>query len=167
MSANSTSPAILIRENTLLPAGSAIESEVFFTGWRIIKNLDRSAFTRNIEGANWYFFYLAGGITATVFGRDRAGTLRRAVKRVLARRDGQKFNSIEITKILSKRFLGIPFMSVTAHFRHIQQAVGLVPGRSFVLRVPPPAPESEPVAGRDRPHTEVATKPVTALISSS
>src|SRR5256712_13942950 len=115
MLANNTSGTILIRERTLLPAGLAVESEVFLPGWRVVKNLDRSTLTRNIEGANWNFFYLAGEIRATVLGRDRSGTLRRAVKRVLAKQEGQKFNSIEITKAVSQRFLGIPFMSVTAH----------------------------------------------------
>src|SRR5467141_2367370 len=104
---------ILIREGTLLPAGLAVESEVFLTGCRVIKNLDRSALARKIEGANWNFFYLAGEIRATLLGRDRPGTLRRAVKSVLAKQVGQKFNCLEITKVVSKRFLGIPFMSVT------------------------------------------------------
>src|SRR5258708_40011187 len=100
---NSTE-TILMREGTLLPAGLAVENEVFLSGWRVIKNLDRSALARNIDGANWNFFYLAGEIRATVLGRDRPGTLRRAVKCVLAKQEGQKSNSLEITKVVSKRF---------------------------------------------------------------
>jgi len=106
-------------------------------------------------GANWNFFYLAGEIRATVLGRDRPGTLRRAVKCVLAKQEGQKFNSLEITKVVSKRFLGIPFMSVTAHSRHIQQGIGLVPAKDFVLRMPA------------APNGEVAIKQYVALISST
>src|SRR5438128_6544648 len=127
MSANNTSGTILIRENTLLPAGLAVESEVFLPDWRVVKNLDRSTLARNIEGANWNFFYLAGEIRATVLGRDRSGTLRRAVRRVLAKQKGQKFNSLEITNVVSKWFLGIPFINITANLRHIQQGIGLVP----------------------------------------
>src|SRR5712691_13539611 len=123
MLANTTSGTILIKERTLLPAGLAVESEVFLPGWRVVKNLDRSALARNIEGANWNFFYLAGEIRTTVLGRDRPGTLRRAVRRVLAKQEGQKFNSLEITRVVSKRFLGIPFMSVAANSRHIQQSI--------------------------------------------
>src|SRR5712691_9478697 len=150
MLANNTSGTILIKERTLLPAGLAVESEVFLPGWRVIKNLDRSTLARNIEGANWNFFYLAGEIRATVLGRDRSGTLRRAVKRVLAKQEGQRFNSLEVTRVVSKRFLGIPFISVTAHFRHIQQGIGLVPARDFVLRMPAAvAPESKLGRGRE------------------
>src|SRR4029077_5762475 len=116
MLASNMSGTILIRENTILPAGLAIESEVFLPGWKVIRNLDGSALARNIEGANWNFFYLAGEMRATVLGRNRSGTLRRAVKRVLAKHEKQ-FNSLEMTRVVSKRFLGIPFMSVAAHSR--------------------------------------------------
>ena|SRR5437660_12741357 len=156
MSANNTSGTILIRENTLLPAGLAVESEVFLPDWRVVKNLDRSTLARNIEGANWNFFYLAGEIRATVLGRDRSGTLRRAVRRVLAKQKGQKFNSLEITNVVSKWFLGIPFINITAHLRHIQQGIGLVPAKDSALRMPVGAPNKE-----------MATKRYTALIPSS
>jgi hypothetical protein len=146
---------ILIREDTPLPANPPIQSEAFLPGWRIVKNLDRSTLARGIEGANWNFFYLAGEIRATVLGRGRSGTLCRAVKCVLAKQKGHNFNSLEITKVVSKRFLGIPFMSVTAHSRHIKQSIGLVPAKDFVLRMP------------DAPKGEVVTKQYTALISSS
>ncbi len=146
---------ILIRKDAPLPANLPIESEAFLPGWRVVKNLDRSTLARNIEGANWSFFYLAGEIRATVLGRDRSGTLRRAVKCVLAKHEGQKFNSLEITKVVSNRFLGIPFMNVTAHSRHIQQGDGLVPAKNFVLTMP-----AAPIG-------EVATRQYTALISSS
>jgi hypothetical protein len=168
MLANNASGTILIRENTLLPTGLAIESEVFLHGWRVIKNLDRSTLARNIEGANWTFFYLAGEIRATVLGRDRPGTLRRAVKCVLAKQRGQEFNSLEITKVVSKRFLGIPFMSVTAHSRHIQQGVGLALAKDPVLRIPAAeVPESGLGSGGERHHGEVATRQYVALVSSS
>jgi hypothetical protein len=144
---------ILIREATPLPANLSIESEAFLPGWRVVKNSDRSTLARNIEGANWNFFYLAGEIRATVLGRDRPGTLRRAVKRVLAKQEEQRFNSLEITQAVSKRFLGIPFMRVTAHSRHIQQGISLIPAKDSVLRMPA-APDV------------VASKQYTALISS-
>ena len=155
MSSTNRTRTIFIREDIRLPATLSIESEAFLPGWRVVKNLDRQALTREVEGANWNFFYLAGEMRATVFGREGLGALRRAVKCVLAQQEGQKFNSLEITKIVSKRFLGIPFMSVTAHSRHIQQGVGLAPAKDFVLSMPA------------APNAEVATKQYTALISSS
>jgi hypothetical protein len=90
------------------------------------------------------------------------------VKCVLAKQEGQKFNSLEITNVVSKRFLGIPFMRVTAHARHIQQGMGLVPAKNFVLSMPvAEVPESGLASGREEHHAEVATKQYVALISSS
>ncbi len=157
----------MIREDTPLPANLSIESEAFLPGWRVVKNLDRTTLARNIEGASWNFFYLAGAMRATVLGRDRPGTLRRAVKRVLAKQEGQKFNSLEITKVVSKRFLGIPFASVTAHSRHIQQGIALVPAKDSVLRMPAAVPERRLDSGGEQQHAEVAAKQYTAVISSS
>ena len=161
---------IFIKEDTPLPSALSMESEAFLPGWRVVKNLDRQALTREVEGANWNFFYLAGEIRATVLGRERPGTLRRAVKRVLARQEEQKFkfNSLEITKVVAKRFLGIPFLSVTAHSRHIQQSIGLVPAKDFVLRIPVVA-TSESAQGSDgkQHHRGVVPKQCKALISSS
>ena len=147
---------ILIREDTLLPTNLSIESEAFLPGWRVVKNLDRSTLARNIESANWDFFYLAGEMRATVLGRDRSGTLRRAVRRVLAKQKGQKFNSLEITNVVSKRFLGIPLINITVHSRHFQQGIGLVPAKDSAPRMPVAAPNKE-----------MATKRYTALIPSS
>jgi hypothetical protein len=109
MLANNTAIAILIRENALLPAGLAVETEVFLPGWRAIKNLDGYGFGRKIEEAKWNFSYLAGDLRAVALGRKGPGTLRRAVRRILAKRGEEKFNSLEITKVVSKRLLGIPY----------------------------------------------------------
>jgi hypothetical protein len=133
----------------------SIETEAFLPGWRVVKDLDRQALTREVEGANWNLFYLAGEMRATVIGREGLGALRSAVRCVLAKQEGQKFNSLEITKIVSKRFLGIPFMSVAAHSRHIQQGVGLVPAKDFVLRMPA-APKSRLDSGGEQHHADAA-----------
>src|SRR4030081_535504 len=116
MSKIDTTRTVFIREGTPLPTLRSMESEQFLPGWRIVKNLDRQALTREIEGANWNFFYLAGEIRTTVLGRARLGTLRRAVKRIVAKQEGQsfRFNSLEITKIASKWFFGVSFLRVNA-----------------------------------------------------
>ncbi len=146
---------ILIREDTPLPANLPIESEAFLPGWRAVRNLDGYELGRKIEEQKWYFFYLAGEIGAIALGREGLGTLRRAVKRILAKQEGQKFNSLEVTKIISKRFLGIPFIDVTAHFRHIQRSIGLVAAKDSAPRIPA------------APNGEMAKRQYTTLIPSS
>lgn len=134
MSENKTSPTIFIRENTRLPASVALESEVFLPDWRSVKNLDGRELGRKIENAKWNYFYLASPVKATVLGGNGRETLRRAVHRILAKKQSQDFNSLEITKIISKHFLGVPYLTVSAHFRHIQEEMYLIPVEDFRLR---------------------------------
>jgi hypothetical protein len=134
MSENKPALTIFIRENTRLPANVTLESETFLPGWRSIKNLDGRALGRKIENAKWNYFYLAGPVKATVLGRDSLATLRKAVQRVLAKKESQNYNSLEISKIISKRFLGVPYLTISAHSRHIQEGMYLVPVEGFGLR---------------------------------
>src|SRR5438309_11346126 len=155
---------VFIKEGTPLPSLRSMESEQFLPGWRIVKNLDRQALTREIEGANWNFFYLAGEIRTIVFGRGGLGTLRRAVKRIVAKQEGQsfRFNSLEITKIASKWFLGIPFTSIAAHSRHIQLGIALIPAKDIAGRSLTAIPSA-----RASQQGNVVAKQYAAVISNS
>ena len=119
---------ILIKDGTFLPDALRFESEPCATGWRLIKNLDGSGLGRKVHEAEWTFFWLAGEIKATIFGFDVQKTVRRAVKRILANLKPGKFNSLEITHVARKRFLGVRYVTVSAHSRHIQE-------NAFLLQV--------------------------------
>jgi hypothetical protein len=159
---------ILIKEGTLLPTGLPVESDAFLPGWRAVRNLDGYGLGRKIEEADWNFFYLAGEIKATVVGRAGGEALRRAVKHILAKRTGQKFNSLEIAKVVSKRFLGVPYLKVFAHSRHIQEGMYLAAARDSHLKTPvAPAAEFGFGSGEQgRQGDNVATHYVAAISSS-
>ncbi len=158
MSSNNNLRIILIEQSTLLSLGLVIETEGFMPGWNVVKNFDRGGLTRKIENARWNFFFLSGPIKTTVMGRVRPAAPCRAVKRVIASRKGESrnLNSLEFTKIALRRFLVIPFLSITAYTRHIQEGIRLVPAKNFVLRMPVAA------------HTEnLATKNLAVATSGS
>jgi hypothetical protein len=134
MPENKPAPTIFIRENTRLPASVTLESETFVPGWRSVKNLDGRNLGRKLENAMWNYFYLAGPLKVTVLGRESLATLRKAVQRVLAKKESQNYNSLEISKTVSKRFLGVPYLTISAHSRHIQEGMYLVPVKDFRLR---------------------------------
>ena len=141
MSVNDTAGSLFIREDTLLPGGLIIETEAFIPGWRAVRNCDGYRLGRKIEEAKWNFFYLAGEVRSIVFGRVGPESLRRAVRSILAKPEARKFNSLEVTGTRSRWFLGIPFVSVTANFRHIQQGLALDPAKVLGLK-PPIVPEA-------------------------
>jgi hypothetical protein len=117
---------ILLKESTLLPETLQLETETFSSGWKLVKNLDGYELSRKILDDRWTFFYLAGEITATCLGFGGQNTERRAVKRLLARAKSTNFNSIEIARTVSRRFLGVPYTTVYAHARHLQKGVVLL-----------------------------------------
>jgi hypothetical protein len=149
---------ILIRDATTLPPNLSIASNAFFPGWQIVTSADRSTLTRGVEAAHWNFFYRANETRAMVLGGASLRTLRRAVKQILGKQENQNFNSLEVTTIVSKRFLGIPLLRTVAHLRHIQESSALVPPKAFVSQGPGDrAAESGTSSGEPRGAVQYAT----------
>jgi hypothetical protein len=117
--------SILIKEGALLPQALQIERDPLVPGWRLVKNFDGRGLDRAVRQASWTFFCLAGGIEATVLGFDTEKMARRAVARILVNPQAREFNSLEITKMVTKRFLGVRYLSVFAQSRHIQESLFL------------------------------------------
>jgi hypothetical protein len=125
MADNIETGAILIKEGALLPRALRFESENCVPGWKLVKDLDRYGLAREIHEAGWTFIYLADETRAAVFGMDEQKMVRRAIEQILANPKSQKFNSVEITQVTSvdsDRFLGVHYVTVSAHSRHIQEA---------------------------------------------
>jgi hypothetical protein len=139
---------IFIRDGTTLPPILSVTTDAFIPNWRIVTSPNRSTLARNIEGCDWYFFYLAGDIQTTVLGGDTRRVLRKALKAILAKLGNDRLNSIEITAIVSRRLLGVPFTTFTAHSRQIQQRIALVPEASVVSSVLASPVVGGPVAKR-------------------
>ena len=116
---------ILIEEGTLLPESVQFERETYSNRWRSVKDLDGYGLDRKIRDAGWNFFFMAGEIKASAFGSDVEKTLHRAIARLLANLKSERFNCLEITQVVLKRFLGLPYVSVSAHSRHIQESMFL------------------------------------------
>jgi len=123
--------SILFKDETLLPDALRFDSEPCATGWRLVKDLDGYELNRIIHDAGWRFFCMASEIKSSVFGFEGPKTVRRAVKRMLARLTPDKFNSLQITRVASKRFLGVPYVRVSACSRHIQESLFLFRDKDF------------------------------------
>jgi hypothetical protein len=116
---------VLIKDGILLPDSLTIESELYSPGWRSVAGLDGHAMDRKMHDAGWILFFLAGEIGATAFGREGQKTVHRAVKKILAGLKSGNFNSIEITRVEFKHFLGVPYAKVSFHLRNLQQGMFL------------------------------------------
>jgi hypothetical protein len=116
---------ILIKEGTLLPEGLQLESDPYLKGWRLVKSPGSSGIDRKLCEAGWTFFYMAGEVDAMAFGPGSEKTTHRAVKKVIGNIKSDEFNCLEISQVAAKGFLGLPYVTVAAHPRHIQESIFL------------------------------------------
>jgi hypothetical protein len=116
---------LFIREGTILPGPLQLETEPYIRGWRLVKYFDGHGLGREIGGAGWTFFCIAGDIQATAFGHAARDGVSRAVRGILEKLKPAEFNSLEITEVVSKHFLGVPCVNVHARSRHIQESMFL------------------------------------------
>jgi len=116
---------VLIKEGTPLPQGSGVESEPYVKGWRLVKNFTSSELDRKLCDSGWTFFFMAGEVNAMAFGSNVEKTTRRAVARVIASMKSGGFNGLEISGVKAKSFLGLPYVAVVGHARHIQESMYL------------------------------------------
>jgi hypothetical protein len=116
---------ILITEGALLPESLLLESEPYAYGWRLVKNLDSRGLDQIIGQAGWNLFYIASVVETNAFGSDEKKTTLKAIKQIIANLKSKNFNCMEITRVTAKRSLGLLYVSVSAHSRHIQEGRAL------------------------------------------
>ena len=117
--------AILVRDGAVLPKELQVETEVCVPGWKLVKDFDGHGLDRAIREAGWTFFCLVGEIRSSAFGINERTIGLRAIDRIVATPRVTKFNSLEITGIVSKRFLGVRYMRICVQLRHIQKSLFL------------------------------------------
>ena len=105
-----------------MPQLLGLESDPYSENWRLVKGLDGFSLDRKIRASGWTFFFMAAEVKAMFFGALGARKIEHALKRILGKVKQQHFNGLEVTEIVAKRFLGVPYAIVSAHSRHIQQS---------------------------------------------
>lgn len=98
-----------------------LESEPYSGNWGLVKVLDGVALDRKIRAAGWNLFFMAAEVKVMFFGALGAAKIQNALKRILAKVKPQHFNGLEVTGIVASHFLGVPYVTVLAHSRHMQQ----------------------------------------------
>jgi hypothetical protein len=116
--------SILVERNTFLPEPLGLESGITESGWaRVTNNPNRQQLETKLAAAGWAFFYMAGKIKTTAFGFERPRMIQAALKRLVAIVKLQNCNCLEIDAIRTRSFLGLPYISLSAHSRHIQNGM--------------------------------------------
>ena len=121
---------LFIKDGTHLPETLPVESEPYLKGWSRVKSLSCSALDRKLSEVGWAFFYMSGEVNVMAFGSNSEKTIRRAVGKVIASMRSGRFNCLEISRVEAKSFLGLPYVTVAGHPRHVQESIYLFQAKS-------------------------------------
>ena len=90
------------------------ESEPSAGNWSLVNVLDGFALDRKIRASGWNFFSMGAEEKAMFFGAPGAKKIENALKQILGKVKQQHFNSLEVTGIVARRFLGNRFGTLSA-----------------------------------------------------
>ena len=125
MTATIQAGTILIEDRALMAETLGLQSEPYSAHWGVVKALDGLALDRKIHAAGWNFFFMAEEVKVMFFGAIGAKSIQNALRRMLEKVKPLNFNCLEVTGIVAKRFLGVPYTVVSGHSRHIQTSCQL------------------------------------------
>ncbi len=117
-----TSGTILIETGAAHPAFFQLKDDSSPHNWLTIQHkLNFHELDKELVAAGWTFFFLANAVKTMAFGFDRAKMIRAALRRLIAAVKLQKCNCLEIHDVTMHSLLGIPYVSIVAHPRHLQK----------------------------------------------
>ena len=99
-----------------------LQSEPCLGNWNVVNAPVGSALDRKINAAGWNFFFMAAEVKVMFLGALGTKRIQKALERILGKVKRRDFNGLEITQIIAKHFLGMPYTVVSAHSRHVQQS---------------------------------------------
>jgi hypothetical protein len=113
--------SVLINSGTRLPESVYFESKQFGS-WKILTEVDGFAVERRLSETGWHFFFMVPEIRLGAMSSNLNKALRAALKKVFSAVEVQNFNALEIVEITTKRFLGLRYVTIVAHPRHIKKS---------------------------------------------
>jgi hypothetical protein len=113
---------ILMKEWPEMTQLLGLECEPSSGEWSQLKVLDGDTLDRKIHAAGWNFFFMAAEVKVMFLGSIGTVKIQNALKRILENVKHQQFNGLEVTQIVARHFLGVPYVTVSAHSRHLQQS---------------------------------------------
>ena len=127
---------MLIQDGTRMPPTVVVNAEHYVAGWSSITGSTSAQLGRRIEKAGWTFFYMAGEIRSSAFGFNDRSRVARAIGHLINAVKLENCNGLEITRVRQGSFLGLPYTSLVAHARHIQESCSFYDLSKLPARMP-------------------------------
>jgi hypothetical protein len=113
--------SVLIQQGLMLPKDLNVKTESYSTHWRLVEGFSCAQLDQCLNTAEWSLFYSGIQVRGSAFGSGDPRTLECAILHALAKVRSQYFNCAEIVSISSLRFLGIPYLTISARPHHLQR----------------------------------------------
>jgi hypothetical protein len=113
---------ILIEHRPAMAQALDLQCEPYAANWGVPNSLDTSALNRKIQATGWNFFFMAAETKVMFLGAIGATKIQSALQRMLEKLRPLNFNCLEVTGIVARQFLGVPYTVISAHSRHIQRS---------------------------------------------
>jgi hypothetical protein len=118
---NQVQPGTTMIQSSPVLQWLGMESQLYSSGWSTLGIFDSSGLDRRVRDAGWNLFFLADELRTVVPAWGGQNSVRTGLKRLLTRTRLRHFNCMQVSQVVNKRFLGIPYVSIVAHSLHIQQ----------------------------------------------
>jgi len=117
--------SVFIKDRSLITQLLELQTEAYCEDWNIVRELDSCALDRKAHAVGWQFFFIAAEVKAMFWGLAVEKRIQKAIRKILTNVQLHNFNALELTAIVSKHFLGVPYTIVSAHSRKLQQSNSL------------------------------------------
>lgn len=114
--------AILMKDWPMMTKLLELKSEPCSGNWNLVKALSGLDLDQKIRAAGWNFFFMAAEVRVMFLGTVGAKSIQSALERILGKVKQQHFNALEVTGIVARHFIGVPYVTVSAHSRHLQHS---------------------------------------------
>lgn len=111
--------SVLIRPGTALPR--ALAPSFRQAGeWNLVAGVSVSDLDQLLRREGWSFFHLVPAVKRWALAFSFHAALRKALYRVLHRVEADNLNAVEIADVQVRRFLGVYYVALTVHPRHVR-----------------------------------------------
>ncbi len=112
---------VLILSGTLTPETVPLHLKPYWASWRLVGNSNGHVLDQDLRMAAWSFFFIGGTVRGFAIGPGSDGAVNRAMRSVLNRVAAAGYNCAQVSDVAAGRFLGIPYVRVAVHPRHLQK----------------------------------------------
>jgi|SRR5215469_922288 len=113
--------SVLIKSDARLPESLHFEAKQL-GAWKVLTEANGFEVERKLSEVGWQFFFMVPEVRIGRLAYDRKKGLRRALKKLVSAVETQNYNALEIVEINTRSFLGLSYVEVVAHPRHVKNS---------------------------------------------